>query len=104
PAVVSLRNNIYASPESSFRRNQAHVSVKLKDGRSYEKKIEGAIGSLDNPLSDEQIGEKFKVLAEGILPAEVTRKVIDLCWDLERLDDFSVIPTATRTAQNLKHA
>lgn len=100
PAVLALRNRIEASPEPNFKRSQARVLVQLKDGRSYEKKIEAAIGSLDNPLSDEQISDKFRTLAEGILAPDATSHLIELCWRLESLPDFSIIPLATRAAHN----
>lgn len=104
PRVVALRDKVEALPEPEFRRDQAHVSVKLRDGRSYEKKIEHAIGTLANPLSDQQIQDKFEGLAQGILAPAVTRKVIDLFWNLERLEDFSAIPGSAAGTREVQHA
>lgn len=104
PAVIALRDKVEAIPDRSLRRDQAHVLVRLRDGRAYEKKIEHAIGTLANPLSDQDLRDKFTGLAEGILAPEVTSKVIDLCWNLEHLEDFSAIPAATARALKDEHA
>lgn len=98
PAVVALRDKVDAIPDPGFRRDQAHILVTLRDGRTYEKRIEHAIGTLANPLNDKDLEEKFAGLAEGILSSAVTRKVIDLCWNLERLEDVSIIPATAAGA------
>jgi 2-methylcitrate dehydratase PrpD len=95
PMIIAIRDKVEAHAEPAFRRDQARVMIKLRDGRTFEQKIEHAIGTLDNPLSDQQIASKVFALSEGILRPEVTRKVIDLCWKLESLEDVAAIPAST---------
>jgi 2-methylcitrate dehydratase PrpD len=61
------------------------MSVTLNDGRVLNKRIEHAIGSLENPMSDADLERKFRDLADGILPREQTAKVMELCWKVEGL-------------------
>ena len=39
-----------------------------------------AVGSQANPMTDGQLEDKFSGLAEGILPAAQSRRLMDLCW------------------------
>jgi 2-methylcitrate dehydratase PrpD len=103
-AVVGLRDRVEAVPDPDLRRDQAHVLVRLRDGRQCEKRIEHAIGTLNNPLTDRALEAKFEALAEDVLSPAATRKAIDLCWDLERLGDISVIPAAAAGARERAHA
>jgi hypothetical protein len=43
------------------------------------------IGSVKNPMSDTALEGKFADLAQGVIPAAQARKVMDLCWGLEKL-------------------
>ena len=43
------------------------------------------IGSVKNPMSDAALEAKFADLAEGVIPAAQARKVMDLCWSVEKL-------------------
>jgi hypothetical protein len=59
-----------------------------------EKFVEHAVGSLDHPMSDRDLEAKFTGLANGVLPAEKQRRLIDLCWDIAGLPDASAIAHA----------
>ena len=67
------------------------MSIELNDGRILKKHIEHAIGSLERPMSDRDLERKFADLANGILTAEKTRKVIELCWGVENLSNAADI-------------
>ena len=57
----------------------------MKDGRKLEKYIDNVIGSVKNPMSDAALEAKFADLAQGVIPAAQARKVMDLCWGVEKL-------------------
>jgi hypothetical protein len=40
-------------------------------------------------MTDQQLEAKFTGLANGILPSDQTRELIDLCWNIEKLPDAS---------------
>ena len=66
----------------------------LKDGRFLTKFVEHAIGSTVNPMSDSALEAKFTDLAEGILPEDRIKRVMDLCWKIESLQNAAEIAAA----------
>jgi 2-methylcitrate dehydratase PrpD len=85
PAIVALRERVTATVDPSVGEAQVKIAITLKDGRRLEKSIDKAIGSLENPLTDAAIEAKFLDLSNGILPPAQARKMIDLCWNAEKL-------------------
>ncbi|KAH8678190.1 hypothetical protein BX600DRAFT_431484 [Xylariales sp. PMI_506] len=58
--VVSLRQKVkVTTDDANFSTDQATVTVEFEDGSTLEKHIEHAIGSLENPLSEDQLKTKF---------------------------------------------
>lgn len=98
PPVVSLRERVRATIDDSLSEEQARVSIELKDGRKIEKFVEHAIGSSKNPMSNTDLERKFRALAERILAAEQTERLIELCWSIESLPDVSRIPREAATS------
>jgi 2-methylcitrate dehydratase PrpD len=85
PAVVALRDRVMTTIDPAMGPEQVRVIVTLKDGRKLEKYIDNVIGSAKNPMSDTALEGKFADLAQGVIPAAQARKVMDLCWGLEKL-------------------
>jgi 2-methylcitrate dehydratase PrpD len=85
PTVVALRGRVSPTVDPGVRPEQVDLTVVLKDGRRFAKHIEKAIGSLEVPMSDKALEVKFADLAEGILPPAQTRRLMDLCWNVEKL-------------------
>jgi 2-methylcitrate dehydratase PrpD len=85
PVVMALRDRITATADSAMGPEQVRVVVTATDGRKLEKYIENAIGSVKKPMTDAALEAKFADLAEGVIPAAQARKVMDLCWGIEKL-------------------
>ena len=66
---------------------QARVAIVLKNGERLAVFVEHAVGSVEKPMSDSELEDKFRGLAEGIRSADETRRTIDLCWRAETLVD-----------------
>jgi 2-methylcitrate dehydratase PrpD len=75
--------------------DQVQVSIKLKSGKTLEKYVEHAVGSLDRPMSDADLEAKFRGLAQGILSKSETDKLIRLCWDVGKLEDAGAVARAS---------
>jgi 2-methylcitrate dehydratase PrpD len=75
--------------------DQVQVSIKLKRGKTLEKYVEHAVGSLDRPMSDADLEAKFRGLAQGILSRSETDKLIRLCWDVGKLEDVGAVARAS---------
>jgi 2-methylcitrate dehydratase len=65
------------------------VKITTCDGRSFEKQLDYPKGDPRNPLTDEEIEEKFDALAEGVISKEQQRRVKDVVWHLEKLASVS---------------
>ncbi|MGO9402667.1 MAG: MmgE/PrpD family protein [Terriglobales bacterium] len=60
------------------------VNITTSDGRKFLKQLDYPKGDPQNPLSDAEIEEKFRALAEGVLSANAQGKLIDAIWNLEK--------------------
>ncbi len=85
PAVVALRDRVGTTIDPAIGPEQVRVVITLKDGRKIEKYIDNVIGSVKNPMSDAALEAKFADLAQGVIPPAQARKVMDLCWGVEKL-------------------
>jgi 2-methylcitrate dehydratase PrpD len=94
PAVVALRERVSAEIEPGLHEDQARVVVRLKDGRTLERFVEHAVGSLARPMSDADLEAKFRGLAEGVLSRAETENLIRLCWEVTGLRDAAEIARA----------
>ena len=95
PGVIALRDRVTATVDRAMHEDQVQVSIKLKSGKTLEKYIEHAVGSLDRPMSDADLEAKFRGLAEGILSRSETDKLIQLCWDVGKLEDAGEVARAS---------
>jgi 2-methylcitrate dehydratase PrpD len=91
PIVVALRQRVSAAIEPSLGKDEAHVSILLKDGRRIYHHVENALGSLAKPMSDSQLERKFIDLTDGALPPERVGQLVKLCWNIVSLDDVGDI-------------
>ena len=92
PVVKGLRGRISAEADARLRDDEAWVTVTLADGRRFERHIEHATGSTDNPLSDRALDAKFRALAEGVLPGDRIEILIEKCRSVAQLAEVSEIP------------
>jgi 2-methylcitrate dehydratase PrpD len=71
----------------------------LKDGRTLEKHVEHAIGSLARPMSDADLEAKFRKFTKGILADGETDALVKLCWSIEKLKDAGEMARAAVPAK-----
>jgi len=91
PAIVALRKRVFPTTDPAVGKDQARVTIVLKKGERLTVFVEHAVGSVENPMSDRMIEDKFRDLAEGILTAEQARSIVDLCWRADQLADAGEI-------------
>jgi len=95
PRVVALRDRVTAMADRTVHEDQVRIAIRLKDGRTLEKFVEHAIGSLDRPMSDADLEAKFRGLAQGILSAGETDNLMRLCWNIGKLEDAGEVARAS---------
>ena len=94
PRTVALRDRVVATIDPAIRAEQVDMTITLKDGRTLHRFIEHAIGSVEVPMTDAQLEAKFADLADGILPKAQIRRLMDDCWQVERLPSAAAIAQA----------
>jgi 2-methylcitrate dehydratase PrpD len=92
PRVVALRDKVRAAVDDSILEEAAVVTALLRDGRSVEVRVDHAIGSLRNPLSDAQLEAKFDALVAPVL-GEARSRELTAHW--RTLASFPDIRTLT---------
>jgi len=65
------------------------VQIQTRDGHSFSKQLDFPKGDPRNPLTDQEIEEKFAALAEGVLSKPAQKKLKDAVWSLERAGSVS---------------
>ncbi|MFC1815650.1 MmgE/PrpD family protein [Thermodesulfobacteriota bacterium] len=65
------------------------IAINLKDGRKYQKKVDKARGLPDQPLSWDELLDKYRDCAQTALSADKIEKSIDLLGNLEELKDIN---------------
>jgi 2-methylcitrate dehydratase PrpD len=94
PTVVALRSRVVPTVDPAVTPEKVDMTIALTDGRRLTKHIEKAVGSVEVPMSDRALEAKFSDLAEGILPPAQTRRLIDLCWGVEKLSSAGELARA----------
>jgi 2-methylcitrate dehydratase len=65
------------------------VRIETTDGRSFSKQLDYPKGDPRNPLTDQELEEKFAALADGVLSTKAQQRVKDAVWSLERVGSVS---------------
>ena len=91
PQVIALRDRVEAEAVDTIGKYEAFVVIDLDDDKRIEKHVTHALGSLDNPMSDDDVAAKYRELVSGHLPEAQCEKLIDLCWSVDTLNDVGNI-------------
>ncbi len=91
PQVVALRQRISVRSDPAVRTEQSDLLVVLDNGRRLTRHIEHAVGSVERPMSDAALRDKFAALAQGILPAAQIAHATGLCETVASLADAGEI-------------
>jgi len=91
PTIAQLRRRVAVTIDPALGKAQARVTILLKNGGRPSVLVEHAAGSVQNPMSDRMLEDKFRGLADGILAPDKASRLIGLCWDAHKLDDAADI-------------
>jgi len=94
--VVALRDKVSVQIDERVREDEAHVTVRLNDGRMLHEHIEHATGTAERPMTDGQIETKFRGLCEPWLPEPRMASLIERCWNCTGLQEARVLPQLAR--------
>jgi 2-methylcitrate dehydratase PrpD len=94
PRIADLRARVTLEVTSSVRPDEAILEIELADGSRLCEHVEHARGSLERPLTDEQVIAKATGLIEPVLPSQ-TQRVVAAVRDLRDADDISALVATT---------
>jgi 2-methylcitrate dehydratase PrpD len=95
PAVMALRDKVKATSDGAVHEDAVHIAVTLTDGERIELHVPHAIGSLERPLSNEAIGEKFVTQSVPVIGETASRALLAMGWALESSGDVAAIASAS---------
>jgi 2-methylcitrate dehydratase PrpD len=91
PAVVALRARTNARLDPTSPRGAATASVRTHDGRQLEATVLNAKGSMEQPLSDQEIEAKVRELA----PRAGIDALFAAVWQIDALTDIGPLLAAS---------
>lgn len=86
-AVRAIQEAVFPVAALTLASDQAEARLTMRDGRVLEARIEHAIGSASNPMTDGQLEAKFHSLASRVLNDEKTARLLAVCKGMDRLED-----------------
>ncbi|MBT5494130.1 MAG: hypothetical protein HOK54_00140, partial [Alphaproteobacteria bacterium] len=69
----------------------AGVEVETMDGRVLQNSVTFSKGLPENPMSPAEVEEKFRYLADPVMPAGVPAAIVDKVNDIEAVKDINEI-------------
>jgi len=87
PKVKALRQRVEVLPDPQCVSGQAKLTVHTKSRGALTSEVPIQKGFAANPMTDDEVREKFLSLAEPVKGLEQARRVIDLVYSLESVDD-----------------
>ncbi len=101
PDIKHVRERATATADSSITEDQAHIEVELTNGEKLTRFVEKSLGNIHRPLTDAQLEAKFRDQAVLALPLAQTEKLLEQCWQIDRLDDVNLLVNRlSRTMDN----
>jgi 2-methylcitrate dehydratase PrpD len=80
--MVALRRKVVATVDDSIDESAADITAVLQDGSRVHVRVEHAIGSLQNPMTDAQLEAKFHGLSDAVIGTAQTANLIKSAWAL----------------------
>ncbi|MBO8142784.1 MAG: MmgE/PrpD family protein [Firmicutes bacterium] len=82
PEVVELRRKVHLVVDPTMGEEAARLVIHITGGGVEIFAVPSATGSLDRPMSDQALEEKFRMLVEGFVGPKKTQALIDAVWSL----------------------
>jgi len=94
--MVALRRKVIATMDDSIAEASADVTAILRDGRKVHLFVEHAIGSVERPMSDAALGDKFHSLCDPVIGKAKADALIAACWKVASAKDVRGIAEGAR--------
>jgi 2-methylcitrate dehydratase PrpD len=95
PEVVQIRDRVHVHVDPAQNKDSARVVLTRSDGRTLERTVPHNLGTPDNPMTDQQLEDKFSALAAPVLGRTKTDELAEACWKLLELNDIRTVLALT---------
>ncbi len=94
PGFRELMKRVEAQPDKSLEKeyptkSSTIVEIETLNGEKYSTRIDYCLGDPENPMSREQLYEKFRLLTSRVLSKDKVEKIIEKVEKLEEIEDIS---------------
>jgi 2-methylcitrate dehydratase len=88
PVVLDLIEKITVEADPGLPEFGTHgiSEITTKDGRKFQKRVDVPHGIGDDPLSDEELEEKFAKMASDYYAQPKVRELIETIWNVDKFD------------------
>jgi 2-methylcitrate dehydratase PrpD len=98
PRTVAFRRKVFAARDDAMPVGAARVTVETARGASHTASVIYPRGSIEAPLSDDEIAAKVRALGHRGSPRCAVDRVIELVWRLDDAADIEALMRETRAA------
>ena len=99
PDVADMRARVEVKVDPALPKVAASVLLQMMDGTRVSKTVAHAVGTVERPLGDDDLADKFRDLAQGVLLPDRIEHAIDLIWTIDRSDDVAELARALIPAE-----
>jgi 2-methylcitrate dehydratase PrpD len=96
PGLAGLAGRIRPVADPALGIAEARMRVRLRDGRVLDEAVRAARGTPGHPVSRQDVEEKFRRLAGGVLPAAQTERLLESLRRFPTLPDVEALMALTR--------
>jgi 2-methylcitrate dehydratase PrpD len=110
PAILKLANKVVPSIDSAYDEGTAlrgWLKVTTTAGDEIVESTDAARGTVENPLSVDEVVEKFRWNVRGLLPEQSAEEIVDMVLrfdDLDNVGDLLARTVVVESARSLKEA
>jgi 2-methylcitrate dehydratase PrpD len=98
PDLAALRGKVHAVADPGIDEAAADVTIRCTDGRVLHVFVPHAVGSLERPLSDDDLAAKFHGLADPVIGVAAATQLLDRCKTLAAAADVHSLLQGARPA------
>ncbi|KAI0598861.1 hypothetical protein F4775DRAFT_553324 [Biscogniauxia sp. FL1348] len=89
--VVDMRKKVNVTTDEGVSEDQAYITITFEDGSTFEKHVEHAVGSLENPLSVDDLKKKFMDQVSRQIGTARAEKAYDAFTNIANMTDVGKI-------------
>jgi 2-methylcitrate dehydratase PrpD len=95
PELVAMRRKVHLETDKACHEASVTITATLSDGRVVTKHVDRCIGSMEVPLTNEQINTKFRGQAGLVIGEAACEALIAQAWTLQEMSSVGDLAAAS---------